>query len=160
MAGSSDTGDKMAKSKALVAAAELERRDFEITRRLDHLEQEQQALEDIRDSLLEEVELLKRRLEMAKKESARIAGQMDAKTQRTMEMMDRVEGLKREIAVLTRRCEENEKREQELSEKTAAAEASLLAAKSQIMNIEGALETGRETLARMDRKLSLNRLKR
>jgi len=149
-----------AKSKAIMAVTELKQRKHDLNRRLESFEAELHALREIRDSLVDEERILKKRLDLAKKDRNRVNAKEDSGKKRTMEMLEQVEGLKREIAVFERRCAENATRDQDLVAQVAKAEEDLMAAKSQISYATEELETGRETLARMDRKISIRGLKR
>ncbi len=149
-----------AKSKALMAATELEQRKHDLSLRLESFEAELHALREIRDSLADEERILTKRLVLAKKDRNRVSAKADSGKKRTMEMLEQVEGFKREIAVFERRCAENAKREQDLAAHIATADEELMAAKRQISYATEELETGRETLARMDRKISTTRMKR
>jgi len=151
---------KAIRARFLIAAAELERRKRELGLRLDQLEEERCAFEEIRNSLVEEERILVKRLALARKERDRIIDRMDSRTQRTMEVLEQVEGLKRRIVEFERRCSENTKREQDLEVQIASAEEDLLAARRQILLVAEELETGRKALARMDRRISSSRMKR
>ena len=148
------------KSKALLAAVELERRKHESCKRLDQLEEEQRALEEIRDALVSEERDLSQRLAIAREKRDNLAGKIDTMTRRTMEVGGKTEETKQEVAVLNRRLSENTEREQEMRGEIASVEKVLVAARNEIFHATDALETGRAALSRMDRKLSLNRLKR
>lgn len=144
------------KAKALVATAELEQREFELKKKLGQMMEERRALEEILESLKEEEQILARRLELAKKERDRIAEAMDSKSQHDFKKLEQVEDLKREIGILERRCSENMAREKELDREITEAEKHVRSGRQQIYNIAEELEKGCETIARMDRKISLS----
>jgi chromosome segregation ATPase len=147
-------------SEALVAAAELERRRYESGKRLEKFREQRRALEEIRDSLTGEEKLLVRRLAEAKEERDRLIEKVDSITQRMIETGREIDKLEREVAVLDRRYSENSRREQELAREIEAVQNDVLAAREEISSVTNELESGRATLARLDRKLSLDKLKR
>lgn len=143
-----------------MAAAELESRKREIDARIHELDKKQQTLLEIRDSLVQEEEILLKRLSAAKAERENATGQMDSKTQKTMEVLDEMEGIKREITLLDRRYHENRLREKELDQKIDAAEKALFQSQSQFHSATNELEIGKEALARLDRRIEQSKMVR
>lgn len=148
------------RSKVLVVAAELERRKRELSLRLDQLEERRRAFLEIRDSLAEEEQVLAQRLTLARRQHDRIVDDLDSRTRRTLETAQQIEGLKRRMELLDRRCSENSKREMDLEGRITSAEQELMAARRQFFLVTEELATGREALARMDRRISDGRSKR
>lgn len=149
-----------AKSEALVAAAELERRKYESGKRLEKFQDQRRALEEVRDSLADEEKLLVRRLASAKEERDCLIEKVDSMTQHMIEAGREIDELDREVAVLDRRCSENSRRKQELADEIESVQSDVMAAREEISSVTYELEAGRVTLTRLDRKLSLDKLKR
>ncbi len=160
MAGSvnSKIGSEV-KSEALIATSELKKRDYTLKMRLEELTNEQGVLEEIRDSLLEEEQILKKRLKLLKENQKEIDFSEDSATKNNFSVLEEVENFKREIAVFERRCEENRLRDVELKKQIAEANKALEVQMKQFATATGELENGRETLARMDRKISITSTK-
>jgi chromosome segregation ATPase len=149
-----------AKSEALVAAAELERRKYESGRRLEKFKEQRRAFEEIRDSLAEEEKLLLGHLESAKNERDLLVEKMESMTQGMIETGREIDDLEREVDMLDRRYSENSRREKELAGEIEKVQDDIAAARREITSVASELEAGRATLARLDRKLSLDKLKR
>ncbi len=149
-----------ARNEALVAAAELEHRKYESSKRLEKFKEQRRALEEIRDSLADEEKTLLRRLESAKEDRDRLVEKMDSMTQRMIETGREIDELEREVAILDRRYSENTLREQELAGEIESVQNDVMATRYELFNVTNELETGRATLARLDRKLSLEKWKR
>jgi len=149
-----------AKGESLVAAAELERRKYESGRRLEKFKEQRRALEEIRDSLAEEEKLLLGHLENAKNERDLLVEKMESMTQRMIATGGEIDDLEREVDMLDRRYSENSRREKELAGEIQTVQDDIAASRREITSVTYELEAGRATLARLDRKLSLDKLKR
>ena len=158
MAGAEPSG--VARNEVLVAAAELERRKYESGKRLEKFIEQKRALEEIRDSLAEEEKLLLRHLESAREERDRLSEKVDAITQRMIETGGEIDDLEHEVAILDRRYSENVRREKELAGEIESIQDDVAVARRDFSSVTYELEAGRATLARLDRKLSLDKLKR
>ena len=150
----------ISKSKILVATAELEHRDFELAKRIEYIEKEYQLLQKVRDSLLEEEQILLERLALTKKEGGAIAEKMDKKTQNAMAMAEQAENIKLETVILERKHQDNLRREVDLDRKIALAEKTLMNTKGQISHAVEELEVGHGVFSRMDKRLSLSKQRR
>lgn len=147
-------------NEALVAAAELERRKYESSKRLEKFKEQRRALEEIRDSLADEEKALLRRLASAKEDRDRLVEKMNSMTQQMIETGREIYELEREVAILDRRYSENTLRERELADEIESVQNDVMAARDEISYVANELEAGRATLARLDRKLALDKWRR
>ena len=145
--------------KSLLAVSELELRKTELSKRVDALEHEKSLLLEIRDSLLEEQQILKQRRTLAEKNRRQMDSRLHDKARREIELKMTLEKLKQEISILQKRCSENQAMEKELGDKIALANKGLETARGNLLVADQVLQSGKDTLARMDRKLSRRTLK-
>jgi chromosome segregation ATPase len=142
------------RSEALAAAAELQHRRREIGRRLDGLAEERRALEEIRDSLASEEQLLSRRIEQAERAREETRSRLGNAARAAVEMDGEAGELGREIAVLEQRHRASEARNRELGKEISRAERELDSARANLLEVTRTLESSRGALARMDRRLA------
>jgi chromosome segregation ATPase len=146
-------------SKAAVVNAELRSRMRELDRRLEHLAEQRTALMEVRDAIGEEEQILARNMILAQKNFDQLKEEVDTQKQKVLAMETEVEELKREINILNRRCVANDIRKRELEVALVAADDDIVATKGEIFGVEEELEDGHAALVRIDRKLSMARLK-
>jgi chromosome segregation ATPase len=147
-------------NEALVAAAELKRRKYESSKRLDKLKEQRRAIEEIRDSLADDEKVLLGYLASAEENRDRLVEKMDSMTQQMSDTGREIYELEREVAILERRYSENTLRERELADEIESVQNDVMAARDEISYVANELETGRATLARLDRKLALDKWRR
>ncbi len=146
--------------EALTATAELKRRRFESSRRLEKLDEERQVLEEIRASIAYEEKAIFKNLASAQEDHDRLTSKSDRMTRRSMEMNVEIEELKREITILEHRFSIFDEKKHNFISEIETVEKSLLKNRKEISNASNELEIGRAMLARIDQKLSLGKLKR
>ena len=152
--------DDEQKGEVLVAAVELRRRRAESQKRLQNLRDERRVLEEIRDALVAEEKIVAQRLANLNGDQVRLTGKINSMTKQNVEMDGEVEQINREITLLECRYSEIHARELELNREINLAEEALDRARQDISRATDELELGRSSLAKMDQKLSLKRLKR
>lgn len=146
--------------QARQAMIELEHRKHDVRRRLEQLEDQRRALDDVRDLLAEEVEGVAERLSEAKADQRRIDERLRSLQARRRRVEGELDQLQREIAVLEQRFDELVATDRDLTREVDNAREQLRLSRSRVLTATTELELGRAKLTRMDRKLTDKHAKR
>jgi chromosome segregation ATPase len=134
---------------------QLRLRICETTQRINELEAEGRALEEISETLRREKQTLESRIAEMRQAQAQVRQRLDAKKARAQELEVEIAKLQKEIPYLQDRCTENADRRRALSGRNVELEQEISAAEGKMLATDSALRHLVDSVSKINKKLLL-----